>query len=174
VFGRLGDALVLPQEFQRNLSNTLSSLPGVNLPVGALARGAGAVDELGSAASKSMYVEPTRLTADPTKMFKLIDSLPDSVYRTPAVQEALKAAASGDGVKAFRLLESNPTTAKELLKYANKMGAQELSPYKNLHRYNLPNPAEYRRKPGGGFNPKTGGGGIAEGGLASLSKSNKR
>jgi hypothetical protein len=179
VFGRLGDALGLPQEFQRNVSNTLSALPGVNLPFGALARGAGAADELGASAALRagdgrMYVEPTRLTADPTKMFKLIDSLPDSVYRTPAVQEALKAAASGDGVKAFRLLESNPTTAKELLKYADKMGAQELSPYKNLNRYNLPNPAEYRRKPGGGFNPKTGGGGRANGGLASLSNSNKR
>lgn len=169
VFGRVADELGLPQEFQRNVGNTLNALPGLNFPVGALGRGVGAADELSSAASKSMYVEPTRLTADPTKMFKLIDSLPDSVYRTPAVQEALQAAASGDGVKAFRLLESNPTTAKELLKYADKMGAQELSPYKNLNRYNLPNPAEYRRKLGGGYSQKAGGG-KAEGGLISLNE----
>jgi hypothetical protein len=169
VFGRVADELGLPQEFQRNVGNTLNALPGLNFPVGALGRGVGAADELGSVASKSMYVEPTRLTADPTKMFKLIDSLPDSVYRTPAVQEALQAAASGDGVKAFRLLESNPTTAKELLKYADKMGAQELSPYKNLNRYNLPNPAEYRRKLGGGYSQKAGGG-KAEGGLISLNE----
>lgn len=177
VFGQIGDALGLPQEFQRNFGNTLNALPGLNFPIGAAGRFVGAVDDLGAGAAarnSSMYVEPTRLTADPTKMFKLIDSLPDSVYRTPAVQEALQAAASGDGVKAFRLLESNPATAKELLKYADKMGAQELSPYKNLHRYNLPNPAEYRRKPGGGYSPKTGGGGKAEGGLASLNKSGER
>jgi len=174
VFGRLGDALGLPQEFQRNVSNTLSSLPGVNLPVGALARGAGAIDELGSAASKSMYVEPTRFTADPVKLFKMIDALPSNVYQTSAVQNALKAIANGDNVAAFKALESNPTTKKALLNYAEKMGAQEVSLFKNLNRYNLPNPPKYRSKEGGGYNQRTGGGGIAEGGLASLSKSNKR
>jgi hypothetical protein len=49
-----------------------------------------------------------------------------------------------------------------------------VSLFKNLNRYNLPNPPKYRSKEGGGYNQRTGGGGIAEGGLASLSKSNKR
>jgi hypothetical protein len=174
IFGRVADELGLPQEFQRNLNNTLNALPGLNLPFGALARGAGAVDELGSAASKSMYVEPTRFTADPVKLFKMIDALPSNVYQTSAVQNALKAIANGDNVAAFKALESNPTTKKALLNYAEKMGAQEVSLFKNLNRYNLPNPPKYRSKEGGGYNQKTGGGGIAEGGLASLSKSNKR
>ena len=180
IFGRVADELGLPQEFQRNVSNTLNALPGLNLPVGAirganaLGRVAGSADELG--ASKYLdeagrYIpgsnaykapeyasEATRMTADPMKMFKMIQDLPNDVYRTPAVQTALKAIANGDEVAAFKALESNPTARKELLKYAEKIGAQEVSPFKNIK---LDNPAKYRQKIGGGF---------AGGGLASLTK----
>ena len=178
--GRLADALGLPQEFQRNVSNTLNALPGLNMPVGALrglnamSRTAGAAEELGAAKyldEAGRYIpgsnaykapeyasEATRMTADPMKMFKMIQDLPNDVYRTPAVQTALKAIANGDEVAAFKALESNPTAKKELLKYAEKIGAQEVSPFKNI---NLPNPAKYRQKVGGGF---------SGGGLASLKK----
>lgn len=156
MFGRVADELGLPQEFQRNVSNTLNALPGVNLPIGAAGRYVGAADDIG--ASKYLdeagrYIpgsnaykapeyasEASRMTADPNRMFKIIDSLPNEIYKSPAVQDALQAAASGDGVKAFRLLESNPSTKKFMLDYAQKMGAQEVSPYKNI---NLFNPAEY-------------------------------
>jgi hypothetical protein len=165
--GRLADALGLPQEFQRNVNNTLNALPGMNMPVGAVGRAVGAADEAGAArlldrvarsGDGSMYVEPTRMTADPMKMFKMIQDLPNDVYRTSAVQTALKAIANGDEVAAFKALESNPYAKKELLKYAEKIGAQEVSPFKNI---NLPNPAKYKQKVGGGF---------AGGGLASLKK----
>jgi hypothetical protein len=178
--GRLADALGLPQEFQRNVSNTLNALPGLNMPVGALrglnamSRTAGVAEELGAAKyldEAGRYIpgsnaykapeyasEATRMTADPMKMFKMIQDLPNDVYRTPAVQTALKAIANGDEVAAFKALESNPTAKKELLKYAEKIGAQEVSPFKNI---NLPNPAKYRQKVGGGF---------SGGGLASLKK----
>ena len=169
MFGRVADELGLPQEFQRNVSNTLNALPGVNLPIGAAGRYVGAADDIG--ASKYLddagrYIpgsnaykapeyasEASRMTADPNRMFKIIDSLPNEIYKSPAVQEALQAAASGDGVKAFRLLESNPSTKKIMLEYAQKMGAQEVSPYKNI---NLFNPAEYispARGVSGGLSP---------------------
>lgn len=178
--GRLADALGLPQEFQRNVSNTLNALPGMNMPVGAIrgvnsaSRVAGSADELGASKyfdEAGRYIpgsnaykapeyasEATRMTADPMKMFKMIQDLPNDVYRTSAVQNALKAIANGDEVAAFKALESNPYAKKELLKYAEKIGAQEVSPFKNI---NLPNPAKYRQKVGGGF---------AGGGLASLKK----
>ena len=117
--------------------------------------------------------ELTRLTADPMKMFKMIQDLPNDVYRTTAVQNALKAIASGDGVAAYRALESNPLAKKALLDYGQKLGASEISPFQNLKSYN---PAEYLSRTTGGFfkNPTQGkakGGYIlssAEGGLASL------
>ena len=101
----------------------------------------------------------------------MIDKFPDEVYRSPAVQEALKAAASGDGVKAFRLLESNPTAKKEMLKYANKLGYEEVSAYKQSKLFNSPNPAEYVQRLDGSFysRPKSTTK-KAEGGLASLTK----
>ena len=193
IFGRVADELGLPQEFQRNVSNTLNAIPGVNLPVGALrglnamGRAVGAADELG--ASKYLdeagrYIpgsnaykapeyasEATRFTADPMKLFKMIDALPSEVYQTSSVQNALKALANNDNVAAFKALESNPAAKKALLNYAEKMGAQEVSLYKNL---NLFNPPKYRAREGGGYIERTGGGGRAEGGLASLNKSNKR
>jgi hypothetical protein len=109
------------------------------------------------------------MTADPMMMFKMIQDLPNDVYKTPAVQTALKAIVDGDGVAAFKALESNPAAKKELLKYAEKMGAQEVSLFKNLDRYELPNPAKYTARTGGGYNQKTGGR-RAEGGLTSLTK----
>ena len=188
IFGRAADALGLPQEFQRNVSNTLSALPGVNMPVGALrgvnaaSRVAGAADEAGAAKyfdEAGRYIPgsnaykapeyaslPTRMTADPMMMFKMIQDLPNDVYKTPAVQNALKAIVDGDGVAAFKALESNPAAKKALLKYAEKMGAQEVSLYKNLDRYELPNPAKYTQRTGGGYNTRK----KAEGGLASLTK----
>ena len=188
IFGRAADALGLPQEFQRNVSNTLSALPGVNMPIGAVrganaaSRVAGAADEAGAAKyfdEAGRYIPgsnaykapeyaslPTRMTADPMMMFKMIQDLPNDVYKTPAVQNALKAIVDGDGVAAFKALESNPAAKKELLKYAEKMGAQEVSLYKNLDRYELPNPAKYTQRTGGGYNTRK----KAEGGLASLTK----
>ena len=191
IFGRAADALGLPQEFQRNVSNTLNALPGLNMPVGALrganalSRAAGAADEAGAAKyfdEAGRYIPgsnaykapesaslPTRMTADPMMMFKMIQDLPNDVYKTPAVQNALKAIVDGDGVAAFKSLESNPAAKKELLKYAEKMGAQEVSLFKNLDRYEVPNPAKYTARTGGGYNQKTVGR-RAEGGLTSLTK----
>ena len=188
IFGRVADELGLPQEFQRNVSNTLNALPGVNLPFGAirnlnsLTRGVGAADELGASKffdeagryiqGSNAYKAPeyasdaTRLTADPMKMFKMIEALPNDVYQTSAVQNALKSIAGGDSVAAFRSLESNPAAKKALLDYAQKIGAKEVSPFQNI---NLFNPAEYLSNTSGKLvgNPATRGG-KAEGGLASL------
>jgi hypothetical protein len=173
MIGRLADELGLPQELQRNISNTLSALPGVNMPVGAVGRLAGAADDAAGAkyldkaartGDGSMYVEPTRLTADPMKMFKMIQDLPNDVYRTTAVQNALKAIAEGDNVAAYRALESNPSARKELLKYAEKLGAKEVSPFKQGQRFN---PPENVQRMGGGYNTRVR---KAEGGLASLKK----
>jgi hypothetical protein len=181
MFGRVADELGLPQEFQRNVSNTLNALPGLNLPVGAAGRAVGAVDELG--ASKYLdeagrYVpgsnaykapeyasEATRLTADPMKMFKMIQDLPNDVYQTSAVQNALKAISNGDGVAAFKALESNPYAKRALLDYAERMGAQEVSAFKNINLYN---PPKYTQRLGGGYSQKTGK--KAEGGLASINQ----
>jgi hypothetical protein len=169
MIGRLADELGLPPELQRNISNTLSALPGVNMPVGAVGRLAGAADELGASAALRagdgrMYVEPTRLTADPSRMFKMIQDLPNDVYKTTAVQNALKAIAEGDNVAAYRALESNPSARKELLKYAEKLGAKEVSPFKQGQRFN---PPENVQRMGGGYSPRVR---KAEGGLASLKK----
>ena len=100
------------------------------------------------------------------KMFKMIEALPNDVYQTSAVQNALKSIAGGDSVAAFRSLESNPAAKKALLDYAQKIGAKEVSPFQNI---NLFNPAEYLSNTSGKLvgNPATRGG-KAEGGLASL------
>jgi hypothetical protein len=143
-FGRVADALGLPQEFQRNVSNTLSALPGVNLPFGALARGVGAADEgIASLSSAGKYApEASRLTAEPNKMFKMIDSFPADIQNLSAVQNAMKALSNNDGVAAFRALESNPFAKKAMLDYAKKLGYQEVSP---LKQGKFSTPAEYLR-----------------------------
>ena len=181
IFGRVADELGLPQEFQRNVSNTINALPGVNLPVGAIGKYVGAADELGASKfldeagryipGSNAYKAPeyasdaSRMTADPVRMFKMIDKMPPELMNTSAVKNAMEALSSGDGVAAFRAIESNPLTKKAMLDYAAKIGYQEVSPYKTSQLFNSPNKAEYLRTLSGGYNQR---GGKAEGGLASL------
>jgi hypothetical protein len=222
VFGRLGDALGLPQEFQRNLSNTLNAMPGINLPFGGAGRYVGkAADKvedvldpnLYSASGQRIYYNPeaSRWTpADPTfQKFARDNSLLQPGKLGEVFANAAKEISNGNYSKAFSLLDGNPAAQKMMLEKAAFLGAQGVGPYKQLqHLGALDSPAAYTLNQGNNqysaasnfygkgktpnvprVNPtpqvpkvpegyqRSGNrppGGRAEGGLASLSKSNKR
>jgi hypothetical protein len=83
---------------------------------------------------------PYRMSADPVRMFKMVNEIPRELWGTSAVENALEAIGRGDGVAAMRAIESNPLTKKAMLDYANKLGYQEVSPYKQGKLFD---PAEY-------------------------------
>jgi hypothetical protein len=222
VFGRLGDALGLPQEFQRNLSNTLNALPGVNLPIGGAGRYVGkAADKVDdvldpnwhTASGQRIYYNP-----DANRWTPRDQSFQDFIGRNAleaqgsvqkVFQKALDALEKGNYEESFAILDKNPTAQKMMLEKASFMGAHGVGPSRQLqHLGALDSPPAYTLNQGSGqysvverfygkgktpnvprVNPppqvpkvpegyqRSGNrppGGRAEGGLASLSKSNKR
>jgi hypothetical protein len=158
IVGRFADELGLPQEFQRNVSNTLNALPGINLPLGAIGKGVGAIDETGNVlTSAGRYVpgsnayqaseyatQAARLGADdPIKLFKVIDSIPVTPATRAVTQEALELLSSGDTLGAYKILVSNPSTKASLQNYASARGYQEVSPFQVTEGSKLFNPSQY-------------------------------
>ena len=222
VFGRLGDALGLPQEFQRNLSNTLNALPGINLPIGGAGRYVGkAADKVDdvldpnwhTASGQRIYYNP-----DANRWTPRDQSFQDFIGRNAleaqgsvqkVFQKALDALEKGNYAESFAILDKNPTAQKMMLEKASFLGAHGVGPHKQLQNLGaLDSPPAYTLNQGSGqysaatsfygkgkapnvprVNPppqvpkvpegyqRSGNrppGGRAEGGLASLSKSNKR
>jgi hypothetical protein len=219
VFGRFGDALGLPQEFQRNLSNTLNALPGVNLPIGGAGRYVGkAADKVDDVLDPNLYsASGQRIWHNPDfdrwapsddsfKRFVGNQSFETQGRVQEVFKEAFDALQKGNYAESFAILDKNPTAQKMMLEKAAFLGAQGVGPYKQLqhlgaldsppaytlnqgnkqysaNRYfygdrNLPNvprvnpPPKVPEVPKGYQRIRPGG--RAEGGLASLSKSNKR
>jgi len=98
---------------------------------------------------------PYRMSADPVRMFKMVNEIPRELWGTSAVQNALEAVGRGDGVAAMRAIESNPLTKKAMLDYANKLGYQEVSPYKQGKLFNPPEYIAPARGLSGGLSENT-------------------
>lgn len=193
MFGRVADELGLPQEFQRNVSNTINALPGVNLPFGAAGKFVGAADELG--ASKYLdeagrYIpgsnaykapayapEPNRMTPQ-SEMFQRFVSRnafdPVNAKVGEVFQDAMAAIKEGNFAEGYKILDASPTARKLMQEFAAKSGATELGPYKQLaNSGSIQQPAQYLLNKNKQYvnsplyeklNKK------AEGGLASLTK----
>jgi len=193
IFGRVADELGLPQEFQRNVSNTLNALPGMNMPIGAVGRAAGAADEIGAA----KYFDEAGRYIPGSNAYKAPEYASDALRMTPesqmfqnfvarnatdpvnakvgeVFQDAMSAISSGKFAEGYKILDASPAARKLMQEFASKSGAQELGPYKQLTnsgalqspaQYLLNKNKEYINSP---LYKKTGG--KAEGGLASLTK----
>lgn len=106
-FGKLADTIGIPEEYQRNISNTLNALGGYSSPV-AMVRGAGA-------ASKAL--EPTAEMIQKAEQLKGIATTPRLTPPVPggiaALDEAAQATrAAAEGARRARALEADVQAAK--------------------------------------------------------------
>lgn len=106
-FGKLADTIGIPEEYQRNISNTLNALGGYSSPV-AMVRGAGA-------ASKAL--EPTAEMIQKAEQLKGIAATPRLTPPVPggiaALDEAAQATrAAAEGARRARALEADVQAAK--------------------------------------------------------------
>jgi hypothetical protein len=164
IFGRVADDLGLPQEFQRNFSNTLNALPGVNLPFGAAGRyvgkGVDKVDDVldpnwHTASGQRIYFNPdvNRWTpADPTfQNFVRNNSYELQGNVGKVFQEAAEEISKGNYTQAFSILDKNPTAQKMMLEKASFLGAHGVGPHKQLQHLGALNaPPAYTLNQGSG------------------------
>lgn len=106
-FGKLADTIGIPEEYQRNISNTLNALGGYSSPV-SMVRGAGA-------ASKAL--EPTAEMIQKAEQLKGIAATPRLTPPVPggiaALDEAAQATrAAAEGARRARALEADIQAAK--------------------------------------------------------------
>jgi hypothetical protein len=131
IFGRVADELGLPQEFQRNFSNTLNALPGVNLPFGAVGKFAGAADELGAIGNEGKYAEQaSRFTPQSPVWESVLKDMRQDVTTKynfdtqKLLEKAIDAVNRGDPAESYRIIENSPKLRQLMLDFSKNIGFQ--------------------------------------------------